>query len=113
MAQEKKEDDAPRPDQISVDLRWGDDKDLSTLYANNLHVTHQGGQFYLVFGEITPPLIVDFKKEAPKLPREWKINPLVRIAVTPQIMARFADAIKDNFEKFLKTEAGKQKEGGK
>lgn len=74
---------------MQIPLYWGSDKNLQTTFANQLFITHSGGEFYLVFGEvILPPFL-----NASELPDELEITPKVRLAVTPTAMHTFATLI--------------------
>lgn len=102
----KVEQQAP-PDSISVEVRWGSPDDIETVFANHLFVSHQGGQFYLVFGELPPPLYIDFHKEVEKetFSREMTIRPVARVAVSPDAMKAFVKAISQNYERFQQLKA--------
>lgn len=89
-----------KPEEIEgtkfVKLDWGSTEELPTIYANHLYITHSGGEFYIVFGELTPPLELNPEK----LPAQLTIKPVAKIAVTSERMIRFAEAIGDNTEKY-------------
>ncbi|NHZ71609.1 MAG: DUF3467 domain-containing protein [Aquificales bacterium] len=82
---------------VLIPLSWPDVKDAPTIYANELFVTHSGNEFYLVFGEV-PPLMVTAKEE---LPDFVEVNPVLKVAVSPGNMLRFAEVIDKNVKKFV------------
>lgn len=90
---------------VQFQLLWGKSDDLPTLYANQLFIGHTGGEFYLVFGEASIPALLEAQLD--ELPESIEINPLVRIALTPENMLRFADAINNNIRRFLSRQVEK------
>jgi hypothetical protein len=78
-----------------IPIRWRSSEDLPTIYANQLLITHAGGEFYLIFGEFVPPLI-----DKGFLPENVYIKPVAKIAITPQNMAMFNEAFRQNLEMF-------------
>jgi len=87
-----------QPKEITIPVQWGDTDEIPTLYANHLYITHSGGEFYLVFGELAP---VNIDQENP--PDALEIKPLVKIAVIPENMRKFTEVIKKNVSHFDKS----------
>jgi aromatic ring-opening dioxygenase LigB subunit len=83
---------------LAIPMKWKPISDIPTIYANNLLISHGGGEFYLVFGEMIPPFIIDTNID--KIPEVVDIRPVARIAVTPENIERFADALIKNIEKY-------------
>lgn len=81
---------------VPIKLIWGASEKAPTIYANHLYITHAGNEFYLVFGELSPFLDLD----AENLPEHLEIQPKIKIAVSPENMVKFADAIQENVTKF-------------
>ena len=82
---------------VALALRWGDGAELQTVYANELAILHTANEFYLVFGEvILPPMLVDGQAADGQV----EIKPVVRVAVGPRQMLRFAEVIQQNVERF-------------
>ena len=81
-----------------IPLSWGDMARVPTVYANQLLITHSGNEFYLVFGELFPPLVTDQKH----LPESIEINPIIKVAITRENMVMFASLIEENVANFLK-----------
>lgn len=82
-------------DPKAITLKWPNSvKDVPTHYANALWVTHAGPEFFLVFGEFSPPV----GEEEP--PDVIEIQPLIKIAITPEVMMSMAEAIQGNVEKY-------------
>jgi len=80
---------------VQVRLKWGSSEGLETVYVNHLHITHAGSEFYLVFGELTMPVLIGEQE----VPEELEIVPKVRLAISPEAMRSVARAIQDNVEK--------------
>jgi hypothetical protein len=80
---------------IEVRLEWAEATELTTIYANHLYITHSGGEFYLVFGELAP---LDIDKDNP--PDVMQIKPVAKIVVSPDKMLSIADAIALNVSNF-------------
>ena len=85
---------------VFMPIRWGSADDIPTLYANQLFVSHAGPEFFLIFGNITAPLLVG-EVEKDSLPEFLQVKPVARIAVTREQMLEFAKAIHQNVERFL------------
>jgi len=88
-----------RPNQFVIPVTWHDMNTAAvpTVYANQLLVTHGGGECYLIFGEIVPPL---YEPGVP-LPETLQPRIVARIAVTREQMVNFARAINQNLERML------------
>jgi hypothetical protein len=94
---------------IQVPMVWGDWKNTQTTYANHLFITHQSGEFYLVFGELSHPMVIQPTQES--IPDRVEITPVARIALTPETMVRFAEVIASNVNKFLETQEHGESDG--
>jgi len=82
-----------------VRLVWDSADDLPMLYSNHLFVTHGGGtEFHIVFGQLTPPLILP--ESAAEIPDQLVIKPVAKIVVTPQTMEKFIEAMTKNLKNF-------------
>lgn len=99
MTNEKKSHEA---EAIPIKLSWGSSDKAPTIYANNLYITHAGNEFYLVFGELPPILELDIEN----LPEYLEIHPVIKIAVSPENMMKFANAIQENVDKFKQKLSG-------
>lgn len=101
----------PVPVQIAV--KWRDEGQPPTIYANHLMVSHATGpEFYLVFGELSPPALLPASAEELRKahPDGLKINVVAKIAVTPDALVRFAKVISENLMTFKKSvEAASEK----
>lgn len=85
--------------EFRIRLKWGSSEAIDTIYANHLFVTHAGGEFYLVFGELEPVFEID--RDNP--PEYLEITPVAKIAVAPESMVKFAEAIEENIAKYMKS----------
>jgi hypothetical protein len=65
---------------VQLRLRWQDHSQLPTLYANQVYMTHAGNEFYVIFGEVQLPVLVN---------------------VTPETISPIVDAMAENVRKFL------------
>jgi hypothetical protein len=82
---------------FTVQIQWESAKDIPTIYANHLHISHAGGnEFYLVFGELGPQTDLDMNNP----PECLEIKPVARIGISSPNMIRFAQAIQENVDKF-------------
>ena len=81
-------------------LRWRENEELTTLYANHVYVSHAGNEFYLVFGEVVPPNIAD-ESDFETLPEYLDITPVARIAIAPDAMLKIVGAISSNVEAYM------------
>lgn len=86
-----------QPDEVQVRVKWGSPEGLETIYVNHLFVTHAGSEFYLIFGELTPPHIA----EGERFPKELIITPRVRLSITPDAMKAISVVIQDNLGNYL------------
>jgi hypothetical protein len=87
---------------VELPVVWQSSDDLPTVYASQLFITHAGGEFYLVFGELAIPMITT----PDKLPESIAILPVAKIAVTAENIVRFAGALNTNIEKYLSRQGG-------
>jgi hypothetical protein len=78
-----------------IRLIWKNLSDLNTIYANQLLISHSGGEFYLIFGEF---LAAEIDVENP--PNTAIIKPVAKIAISPRAMQRMANIITENVSKF-------------
>ena len=92
----KKENKNEMPESIAIKLVWEDTNDIPTTYANNIYITHAGNEFFLVFGELSPLMELDPEK----IPAEFMVKPVAKIAITPDNMLKFAEVISVNVAKF-------------
>lgn len=83
------------PEPKTINIKWPETiQDVPTQYANALWITHAGPEFFLVFGEFTPPPV------GVEPPDAIEIRPIVKIAVTPDAMLSMAEAIRENVQKY-------------
>jgi len=92
---------------VPISLKWPEDIDLPTVYANQLAISYTGQDFYLVFGEAVPPTAVSHSDSAGG-GKSIIIKPVVRVAVSHQSMLRIVDAITKNFAEFMKKAGGSE-----
>ena len=81
---------------IEIPIKWDDIENVPTIYANEMIISHTGGEFYLIFGEMQPP--IGYDKD--NLPESIKVNPIVKVAITHKNMLKFAEVIQNNIETF-------------
>ena len=68
-------------------------------------ISHAGPEFFLIFGEVTPPALLGVEKP----PEFIEIKSVAKIAVAPEAMLSIADAIKSNIEQYLKKQVAEEK----
>jgi len=85
----------PKKEPTLTRIVWDEESHLlTTTFANQLMVSHQGGEhFTLTFGEVRPP--VDGIKS-----NEIKILATARIAVPPRAMQAMLVAMAENLARF-------------
>lgn len=93
MAQGKKQ----AANKTQVKLVWDKVTRAPTVYTNQLVVSHSGGEFYLIFGEMQIPTILHDEKP----PTEIKVKEVARIAVTPDMAVQFANVLSESVSRFL------------
>lgn len=81
-----------------IKLKWSTPKNIPTIYSNELMITHAGREFYLVFGEVDQPVIIDPNS----LPEFIEVVPVAKVAMTPENMIRFAKLIQENVKNYQK-----------
>lgn len=96
------EKNEPREKIIQVRLKWGSDAALETTYINQVKITHIGSEFYLLFGELVMPIVL----EDEQFPDELTITPKARMAVTPEQMIEISKVIESNCQKYLEKKNG-------
>jgi hypothetical protein len=85
---------------MRIPLRWEGIDIIDTIYANELVITHAGGrEFYLIFGEVQIPVIINPEVERP--PDVIKVKPVVKLAIPRDEMIKFAATINDNVSRYL------------
>ena len=84
-------------------VEWENADSVPTTHANQVVVSNLGGEFFLTFGEVAPPvpsLTGDSTKDV-----VLKVKPLVRVAIAPGPMLEIAAAIQKNLQKALERDS--------
>jgi hypothetical protein len=97
-----KEANGKQPRKVELPTAWGSHDHLDTLYPTNMYVTQSGGEFYLVFGELSFPRSLDNEE----CPDRVEIEPIARLAVCPEVMLSIADALNESISTHLSQWAG-------
>ncbi len=79
-----------------IPVLWNKDDSLDTYYVNNMFVSHSTGEFYVVFGELSPIV----RNENMELPESVYVKPLVRLVISPDNLKEFLDILNTNFQKY-------------
>ncbi|HRO24586.1 MAG TPA: hypothetical protein PLR07_09870 [Promineifilum sp.] len=92
-----------RDEDLEFRLAWALNTDIHTIYANHFFISHAGGEFYLTFGELVPPVTPnesadDLRK---RVGDTLEIMPLVRLAITPEVMIKIAEAVRTNITTYI------------
>lgn len=85
-------------DYIKVEIKWKPDSNLESIYVNHIKMTHTGPEFYLTFGELPMPAIL----QGQKFPKELEIIPKVRLVISPEQIKAISDVISENCEIYLR-----------
>lgn len=96
-----------KPASVQVKVGW-EDRETPTVYANQLHVSHATGEFYITFGELAPPIVV----HPEELPETIPIRPVVRVVVSPSQLEGMLQTLATNFESFKHSVAKAQEPEG-
>lgn len=88
-------------EEIVIPLRWGSFDHLETHYVNHVIISHVGPEFYVLFGELTPPFPKQRGISQEELPEHVKIIPKVKLALTPRAMLAIAEAINTNITRYV------------
>ncbi|MBM3301000.1 MAG: DUF3467 domain-containing protein [Deltaproteobacteria bacterium] len=97
-------------EEVTLRLRWQDASDLPTLYANQVYVSHAGGEFYVVFGEVQQPILLNLTPDDLQKMGEIQVKPVAKLVFTPEAMASVLKALTDNVGSF-KQRQERQEEG--
>ena len=101
-------DDKQPAGRKEVPVRWGEGIDqLPTSYANHFFISHAGPEFFLVFGVVTPPIVLPGEEYELE---ELEALPVAKIAVSPEVMVNIAETIRDNVENYMRTRELREKE---
>ena len=85
-----------------IPIFWEDNDELETKYVNHMFVAYGKGDFYIVFGELSPIV----RNENTELPEKVFVKPMSRIALTKESMKEFLDVL----NKYYKTVEEKKKD---
>lgn len=77
---------------VSVPLIWQSPRDLPTIYANDVYVTHAGREFQMVFGEMQLPVVNQDIGES------VEVKPVAKIVVSYGMMEVLLRTLATNFE---------------
>jgi hypothetical protein len=101
MNNRDEETNGEQPWKVELPTVWGSHEHLTTIYANNVYITHGSGEFYLVFGELSFPLILGDEN----IPDKVEIKPVAKLAIRPEVMLVIADALNKNISAYLSQQA--------
>ena len=87
----------PSPVDQVIRLTWASDDGIETRYVNQVHISHLGPEFMLVFGEAHLPPRSPHEKYDDEIP----IRPVVRLAIAPEAMTQIRDVIDRNVDNYL------------
>jgi hypothetical protein len=96
---------------MELKLRWQDAADLPTLYANQVYITHAGGEFYVVFGEVQLPILVNPSPDELDRVREVAVKPVAKLVLTPEGISSVVRAMAENIRRFEQRKDQVKKEG--
>ena len=93
-------EDQGKPTEIHLKVRWKDASDLPTFYANQAFITHAGGEFYVVFGELQPTVLMNVTPDEAQQLEEVSIRPVAKLVFSPEAIARIVRAMGENVSKY-------------
>jgi hypothetical protein len=93
---------------VELPTAWGSHDHLDTIYPTNIYITQAGGEFYLVFGELSFPLTPDNEV----CPERVEIKPVAKLAICPEVMLSIADELNKNISVYLSQQAGQSDDPG-
>ena len=97
---------------IELKLRWDDASALPTLYANQVYITHAGGEFFVIFGEVQVPILLNVTPEEFSRHAFVTVKPVARLVMTPEGMRAIVDAMTRNLSQFdRRVQNSKEEEG--
>ena len=82
-----------------VPIKWDSAENLTTIYANQVLISHSGPEFYLVFGEVITPATQGNLNDSP--PEEMSVKPVVKLAIPHSMMISIANIISENVNNFI------------
>ena len=80
---------------VEIPLQWPEKVDLPTISANRLFISHAGREFFLIFGEVTPPVWTKTTPEQLRKLESIEIKPVAKIAISPEAMPAIVKAIQE------------------
>ena len=80
---------------VEIPLQWPEKVDLPTISANRLFISHAGREFFLIFGEVTPPVWTKTTPERLRKLESIEIKPVAKIAISPEAMPAIVKAIQE------------------
>jgi hypothetical protein len=84
-------------------LQWGALDSVDTIYATHFYIMHTGREFFLLLGEVDPP-IFDGTNPA-ELTDVITVIPRVKVALSVEAMGDLVGVLNTNFSKFLSARA--------
>ena len=85
---------------VEFRMRWEEATDLPSVYANQVYITHAGGEFYVIFGEVELPIMLSLAPDELKGPRDLVVKPVAKLVFTPSAMAAVVKAMAENVRKY-------------
>ena len=85
---------------VQLKIRWQDAHDLPTLYANQVYISHAGGEFYVLFGELQQPVLINVTPDELAEEGEVPVKPVAKLVFTPECIATISEALQDNVRKY-------------
>ncbi len=88
---------------IPVPTHWVVNEDSPTLFANHMFASFQDGQFIVTFGQGHRPYVLSPDDETIKIMQSEgiQISPVVRLAISPEVMHKFLKVLNGLFERVI------------
>ena len=86
--------------EIQIPLKWYVPEELPTHYATNLVIQHTEHEFFITFFELVPPITLGKTLEEVEQIEAVCARALTRVAVSPERLEKFIQAMQDNLVKY-------------
>jgi len=88
--------------EVKLALHWLDSSSLPTLYASQVYVSHAGGEFYVIFGEVQQPIWVNLTRAEIEEKGRVAVRPVAKLVLTYENMKRFVEVVAANLATYEK-----------
>jgi len=83
-----------KSNQREFKITWDSADELPVKYANHFFISFTGDEYFLIFGELSPPIVENITDK--DIPSTLKIKPIVKLAIPKGAMITIAKLISKN-----------------